>query len=156
MSPRMGVSTESLKGQPPLPVGIYHFRLDGFKPKKSKAGTSTNFNPVLKVINHPSLNDRDIFCNLNTGAGFIQLALVHALGLQMEVEGDTAYMPGKFIEDPGDPDNVEKWRYEGPLLGRTGRLEVWETTYENKKQSKIKQFFCAHAGCTEKHPTELN
>jgi hypothetical protein len=153
--PRMGVSTESLKGLPPLPVGIYHFRLDGFKPQLSKAKTSTNFNPVLKVINHPTLNDRIIFCSLNSGAGFIQLALVHALGLQMEVEGDTAFMPGKFIEDQGDPENVEKWRYEGPMLSRTGRLEIYETSYQGKPKTTIKQFFCAHQGCTEKHPTEL-
>ena len=151
----MGVSTESLKGLPLLPPGIYHFRFDGFKPKLSKGKDSTNFNADLKVINHPSLNDSQIFCSLNSKAGFIQLALVHSLGLQMEVEGDTAYMPGKFLEDTSDPDNVEKWQYDGPMKGRTGRLEVYERSYQNKKQSTIKQFFCAIAGCTEKHPTEL-
>ncbi len=155
---RMGVPKDSLEGMPPMPVGEYTFRVDGFKPKASKDKQSTNLNPTLKVINNANgLNDRIIFFNCNTNAGWIQKDFVHSLGLQMEVEGDTAYLPGAFIPDANDQDNVTKLKYEGPMLGRTGRCSVSvRKDDKNRDQSFIKAFHCAVQGCQEKHSTELS
>lgn len=155
---RMGVPKDSLEGTKPLPIGDYTFRVDGFKPKASKDKNSTNLNPTLKIINNANgLNDERIFFNCNTNAGWIQKDFVHAIGLQMEIEGDTAYLPGSFIPDPNSPDDVTKLRYEGPMLGRTGRCVIaMRKDDKGRDQSFIKMFYCAVAGCTEKHSAELN
>lgn len=153
---KMGVSKEALEGQPPLPAGIYEFRVDAFKPKASKDKNSTNLNPVLKVINNANgLNDKNIFFSLNTNAGFIFPDFVHSLGLEMEMDGDQVNLPGDFVPDGADPQNVEKYAYNGPMVGRTGRLEIVASSYNNKPQGKVKQFFCAIPGCMHKHQTEL-
>jgi hypothetical protein len=155
--PRMGVSKDKLEGRKPLPSGFYEFRCDGFKPKASKDKNSTNFNPQLKVINNAQgLNDEFIFFNLNSNAGWIMKDFVHCLGLQMEVDGDQAFMPGNFKEDPNDSENVEKYKYEGPMVGRTGRVEIGvRKDDKNKDQSYVKQLLCKVPGCVEKHSTDL-
>lgn len=153
---KMGVSKDALEGKPPLPAGVYDFRVDGFKPKFSKDKNSTNLNPVLKVINNPNgLNDSNIFFSLNTNAGFIFPDFVHSLGLQMDQDGEEFNLPGDWIPDPGEPTNQEKYKYQGPMVGRTGRLEIVASSYNGKVQGKVKQFFCAIPGCTHKHQTEL-
>lgn len=157
--PKMGTSTQSLEGGKPLPPGFVEFRVDGFKPKTSKKGDSVNLNPTMKIINNPNvdLNDQRIFFNCNTAAGWIMLAFAHSLGLELEVDGDQANLPGNFVPDPNDTENVEKMKYEGPILGRTGRLEIaLRKTDQNKDQSYVKQFFCKVQGCQEKHPDNLS
>lgn len=153
---RMGVSKDSLEGQRPLPAGFVDFRVDGFKPKRSKDKQSVNFNPQLKVINHPTLNDSRVFFNLNSNAGWIMKDFVHSLGLQMEEDGDQAFMPGSWQEDQADVDNPEKYTYTGPMLGRTGRCEIGvRKDDKNRDQSYVRQFLCAIPGCQEKHSTDL-
>lgn len=156
--PKMGASKQSLEGGKPLPAGIVEFRVDDFKPKTSKKGDSVNLNPTMKVINNPNvdLNDQRIFFNCNTSAGWIMLAFAHSLGLQLEEAGDSANLPGDFVPDQQDPENVEKMKYQGPILGRTGRLEIGvRKDDKNKDQSYVKQFFCKVANCQEKHPDDL-
>jgi hypothetical protein len=155
--PRMGASKDSLEGSKPLPIGFYDFRLDGFNPKPSKDKGSVNFNPTMKVINNANgLNDNRIFLNLNQKAGWIQKDFVHALGFQMEVIGEEAYIPGEWTPDPTAPDDVTKMKYNGPLLGRTGRCEVGlRKDDKGKDQSYVKQLVCKVPGCQEKHSTDL-
>lgn len=153
---RMGVSTESLEGQKAFEPGFYDFRLDGFKPKKAKSGDSTNFNPDMRVINHATRNDDKIFFNLNSAAGWIQKDFVHCLGLQMEIDGDMAFMPGDWQPDPQEPNNVSKYTYSGPMVGRTGRVEIAvRKDQKGKDQSYVKQLLCQVPGCQEKHSTDL-
>ncbi len=155
--PRMGVSKASLEPRPPLPAGQYFFRVDGFKPAPSSKGDTTNFNPIMKVVNNPNgLNDRDIYFNLNSAAGWILKDFVHSLGLAMEIEGDDAFIPGKFLEDPADPANVKKYRYEGPIIGKIGRCEVAiRKSNKGNDQSYVRALFCSIQGCLEKHSTDL-
>jgi hypothetical protein len=155
---KMGVSKQSLEGKPPIPAGMYDFRLDGFKPKVAKKGDSINLNPILKIINNPNgQNDNTIFFNLNNQAGWIFKDFAHAMGFELvpntEGGGD---LPGDFVPDPSDPENVEKYKYQGPMLGRNGRCEVGvRKDDKNKDQSYIKAFFCSVPGCLEKHSTDL-
>jgi len=151
--PRMGVSTESLKGMPTMPQDIYTVRLDGFEPRFSKDRGSVNLNPKLVVINHPTLNDRRVFDNLNSKAGWIQLDFCHAFGLPMLVEGDTSFIPGEFQGPDNDP---ERWSYVGPLTGRLAKAEVAEV--DNQRggtRNAVKRYICAVAGCSTKHSDNL-
>lgn len=156
--PKMGVSKESLEGKPPVGAGIFTVRLDGFKPKTSKKGDSTNLNPILKVINHATLNDRNIFFSCNTNAGWIMEAFSHCFGLPLEERPDGGKdLPGEFVPDPNSPTDVAKMRYNGPLLGLTGQLElVLGKDDKGKDQDKIKQFMCKVPGCTIQHPAEMS
>ena len=155
---KMGVSKESLEGRPPVGAGIFTFRCDGFKPKKSKKGDTVNLNPILKVINHPVHNDRNLFFNCNTAAGWLMIAFVHSLGIPMEQRTDGgADLPGDFAPDPSDPDNVEKFKYQGPLQGQVGQCEVVVTKDDKgRDRDTIKQFMCKVPGCTVEHPKEMS
>lgn len=119
--PKVRVSKESVKPPEALPESIYQYRLGGFKPKFSKDKGSINLNPQMKVINHPTLNGKYIFNNLNTKAGWILKAFVENLGLKMVEVGEDLDMPGEFT---GPEDDPTKWVYRGPLLGRTGKVKV--------------------------------
>ena len=154
--PKIKVSKEGMEGKPPVGSGIFVFRLDGFKPKFSKKGDSVNLNPTLKVINHPEHNGRPLFENLNTGAGWVQKDLCHALGIPMLADpSDGSYtFPGEFTGPDNDP---TQWRYVGPLLGKTGRVDVIEVPKfkGSGTQSSIKSYICAIPGCQEKHTDNL-
>jgi len=148
----MGASVESLQGPSAFPGGIYELRLDGFEPKFSKDKGSVNYNPKFIVVNHPTLNDRRVFDNLNSKAGWVQLDLCHALGFEMEVIGDTAFLPGEF---QGPDNNPTDWHYIGPLVGRTLKVEIAEVDYKGKTNNKIKRFLCVVPGCKAKHSENL-
>jgi hypothetical protein len=148
---RMGVSKDSLEGVKVIAAGFYDFRLDGFAPKKAKKGDTTNFNPRAKIINNANgLNDTPLFISLNSSAGWIQKDFVHSLGLTMDIEGEMAFMPGDWGPDPDNP------KYEGPMVGRTGRLEyAIRKDDKNRDQNYVKSFICAVQGCQDKHSTDL-
>jgi hypothetical protein len=148
------MSKESLKGLPPIPGGIFEFRVDGFKPKFSKGKDSVNLNPIIKIINNndPELNNKPIFENLNTNAGWVMNDFIHALGLEMVDNGDNVDIPGEFTGPDSDP---SKWVYNGPILGRTGTVELVQIEYEGKKQTKPMKYFCQVAGCQVKHSDQL-
>lgn len=162
---KMSVSKESLKGLPPMPEGLYEVRLDGWKPKKSAKGDSINLQPQMKVVNNAAgFNDRAVFENMNTNAGWIQQDFVHAFGLPMDLDGENASIPGDFVPDATDPDNVEKYGYNGPLKGRTGKVYLIQVPAKDKNgnikpgqiQNRIKYYVCAVPGCTEKHSDNLS
>ena len=153
--PRISMSKESLEGPkyPQIPDGLYEVRLDGFEPKISKKGNSTNLNPVLKIVNHPTLNDQRIFDNLNTQADWIIMAFCHAFGQPLVDKGNGEVdMPGEFI---GPDDNVTQWVYAGPLTGSVAKVILKQVSYNGKMSSKVNQWLCNVSGCQEKHPNDL-
>lgn len=152
---RMGAPKDSMEGRKLLPKGRYTVQCDGFAQKLSKKGDSINYNPKLRVINHPTLSGEKVFTSLNQGAGFILVDFCHMLGHQMEQVGDDFVFPGGFIPDASDPNDVSKMRYQGPLQGAVGELLLDVNKYENKDQNFVKQYFCKVPGCTQKHATEL-
>lgn len=157
MPPKLTTPKDSVKPPEPIPAGIYEFRVDGFSPKASKDKNSVNFRPQMKIINHPALNGKPLYDNLNQKAGWIIEGFIHSLSLQMVTDDGDLAMPGTWIWNPSDPENVEKLTYQGPILGRTGRLEYVERIGDNgKKYMAVKQYFCNVSGCQTKHPTELN
>lgn len=153
----LGAPKDSLEAKPLLPEGRYTVRCDGFKPKasKNKDNPSVNLNPVLKIINHPTLNGETVYTSLNQNAGFILKDFSHMLGLDIASQGDTVSIPGGFVPNPQSPNDYSQYRYQGPCLGQTGDLLVAHKTYEGKPQYYIKAYFCRKPGCTEKHSTEL-
>jgi hypothetical protein len=152
---RLGAPKDSMEGRKLLPNGRYTVQLDGFAQKMSKKGDSINYNPKLRIINHPKLAGEKVYTSLNQGAGFILLDFCHMLGHQMEQVGDDFVFPGGFIPNPADPNDVSKMTYQGPLQGSVGDVLVDTNQYEGKPQNYIKQYFCKIPGCTQKHATEL-
>ena len=148
--PKIHAPKESIEGKPQLGGGIFEFRLDGFKPKKSKDGKSTNLNPQMRVINHPTNNDAPIFENMNSQAGWVQQDFCHALGVEMEPDGG---FPGEFNGPESDP---SQWTYMGPLVGRTGRVELVQVpNLKGGMRTTPKKYFCAVPGCTARHTESL-
>lgn len=155
------VPKESLKGLPPLPPGIYEVRLDGFKPKLSKQkpgkDQSVNLNPQLKVINHPTLNDRMVSESLNVIMARNQRDFCHAFGFLMDHEDDNdpqeASLPGEF---QGDPNNLETMHYVGPLVGQIAKIELASVPGDNgRTYTNIKRYFCRVPNCTVSHPDSI-
>lgn len=160
--PKITVPQEKLEGFPELPPGRYTVRLDGFKPKKAKSGTSENLNAQLTVINHPTANDQKVFHGCNTTFPPALYDLAHALGIKFEGEGTNPNpeFPGEFqcrVHGPNcDSSDPENWQYVGPLLGQVGDLEVVESDNgSGKKQNKLGRFYCRVPGCTAKHAASL-
>jgi hypothetical protein len=141
-----------------IPAGIYTVRLFGFKPKFSKNKDSVNFNPMMKIINHPEHDGVTLFDSLNTRAGFIQNDFSHMLGMECEDLGNGQFcIPGNWDGDVTKfkEDDPSTWKYDGPLLGRDGQVEVGVDTYEGKESNKIRRYICAVEGCTMKHSEDL-
>lgn len=157
---RMGAPKDSMEGKKVLPAGRYTVILDGFKPKlsKNKDNPSVNFYPQMRIVNHPQFSGEKITTPMNQGAGFILEAFVHMLGGQMEIVEDSAVIPGHFLPDPNAPKDYSKMRYQGPLTGQQGELELGIGPNQNgtRQQNFIKQYFCRVPGCQKEHPTELS
>jgi hypothetical protein len=165
--PKFTVPKESLEGLKNPPLGIYEFRLDGFKPKwaNEKPGKprTANLRPQLVIINHPTLNDSPIFTQGNTGFGVELFDMCHALGLPYDDEGsDNPKLPGQFIgpkdgtpEEGGPTDDPSQWTYNSPLIGRIGKVELGEREYQGKTSSAVKKYICAVPNCTMPHRDSL-
>jgi hypothetical protein len=151
--PRLTASAEAIKGLPTLPEGMYTVRLDGFEPKLSSKKTSTNLQPIMKVINHPEHNDRRIWDNLNTLGMWTWPDFCHGFGVPMvEVNGDFEF-PGDFDGPESEPD---KWQYRGPLLGQ--QAQVYVVQVDDTKggvRNAIKYYVCKVQGCSTKHSANL-
>ena len=150
---KISFSKEQLEGNV-YPEGLYEIRLEKFEPEFSKKRDSVNLNPVLKIVNHQSLNNKRVFDNLNSGASWIIEAFVHSMGLELIPNGTGgADIPGEFI---GPDDDPEKWEYQGPLTGCVAKVILKTTTYNGKDSSKVDQWLCQRgAGCKTKHPSGL-
>lgn len=160
--PRIQTPKDKLASQEQLPPGIYDFTVKEFKPATSKKGGSVNLNPYLRITNHPTLNDRAVFENLNSQAWWVQEDFCHALGVPMEDDGSGGMiLPGKFIcKQHGEADckcdPKDNWMYQGPLVGRVGKLEI--AMGDNGKGgmvAKVKRYICAVPGCQERHRESL-
>ena len=149
---RVTASKESLEGAAPLPDGLYEVRLEGFKPKMSKAGTSVNLNPEIKVVNNAQYNGRPVFDNLNTGAGWILESFSHCFGQELlKLPDGSAEMPGFN----GPDDAPDQWTYQGPLTGSVGKVFLKNVEYNGKTNAKIDQYVCNVPGCNTKHARGL-
>lgn len=156
---RLGAPKDSMDGKRKvIPSGRYSVILDGFKPKvsKNKDNPSINFFPQMRVINHATQNGEKISTPLNQGAGFILEAFCHMLGQKMEAVEDQMVIPGHFLPDPAAPADYSKMKYQGPLSGQMGDLELGEGTYMGKPQNFVKTYYCRVPGCTVEHPLELS
>lgn len=150
---KIGFSKESLEGNL-IPDGLYELRLEGFEPRYSKDRNSVNLNPVLKVVNHATLNNKRVFDNLNSGASWIIEAFCHTFGLALTPNAQGgADIPGEFM---GPDDDPEKWQYVGPLTGSVGKALLKKTTYNGKENTKVDQWLCSLGStCSTKHPSGL-
>jgi hypothetical protein len=122
--PKLKASQEDIKGEPPVPPGIYTVMLKGFKPKFSKKRDSVNLNPQIEVVNHADFNNRKLFDSLNTKAKWTWPPFFACFGVAVtpDANGDVEF-PGDFNGPDNDP---EKWSYVGPLQGQVGQVEVEE------------------------------
>jgi hypothetical protein len=151
------VPKDSLEGKPQIRPGMYQFRLDGFKPdlSKEKPGKdrSINLNPQMKIINNIEFDGAPIYHNLNIQAGWILKDFCHALGVPMGGP-DHDEIPGEF--QPGPPSPPKDWKYVGPLMGKTGRVEIVSVpSNKGGTFSAVKKFLCNVPGCQETHTESL-
>lgn len=130
------------------PGGIYDVHFAGFKPAKSKNNPdNVNLNPILKIVNSKDFTGIPVFLSLPQSEGWMIQDFVHCFGQEMDKDGN---MPGDW-EFPVQ-NNPATWRYKGPLLGKTGKIELIETEYNGKPQLKVKQLICGVTDCKVKNP----
>lgn len=154
MAFEMKVSNDKLEGMDVVPTGEYEVRLVAFNPKTAKSGTSVNLNPKMEIVNHPEFAGRNVFDTLNSGGAFTWPDFVHCFGLPMETDGTSSWIPGDWNGDPAtyNADDASTWKYKGPLLNRTGKVEIVVDNYNNKDNNKINRYFCAVPDCASKFP----
>lgn len=156
---KMGVSQKEIEDASNYvsKPGTFTVSFQGFKPKKAKSGDSTNLNPNVVVIGDPIQNGKQSNYSLNFQAStwFMVKSFVHSFGLEVEKDAQgNESIPGDWTQP--NTDDPSTWTYTGPLMGKTAKWEFAEVEYQGKKSVKPKQFLCAVAGCTEKHPDNLN
>lgn len=150
----MGIDPEQLKAPAPQPAGWYKLKFVGFKPTKGKKDpNSVNYNGLFEVLN-PAVPQADgraprLFVTLSTKMPRHINDVVHGLGFSLEPDGE---LPGSWIVDPSDPENVEKFQYKGPLLGKVMEAELAETEYQGNKRNELRQVRCSVPACPTKHP----
>ena len=150
--PKLGPDLSSLERKYNAP-DWYMLRLKAFRVKKNKAGDSYNLNPQFEILGGLPGYDTALFDTMSLKFPQSTLDIVHGLGFSLEADGS---IPGEFKADPSDPDNCEKWRYEGPLLGKEMRGELMLNTYgTNPVGLKLRQVQCKVTGCVKKHSTNL-
>lgn len=151
--PKMGVDPEAIKAQVPQPDGWYKLKFLGFKPKKgAKDPNSVNYNGQFEILN-PSLPGPNastkVYPTMSTKMPKHINDIVHGLGMSLEADGE---LPGQWVPDTADPENVEKMQYRGPLLGKTMEAELAVTEYNGNKRNEIRQVRCSVPSCATKHP----
>lgn len=149
--PNLKIPKESLEGPKKLPIGIVDVRLDGFSPDWSQKKDSYNLMPNMRIINNPDYHDRKVNDWLNSRAGWVMRDFCHCFGIQLAGPDDDPEFPGEFT--PSGEADPKKWNYQGPLLGRTGKLELAEA--DGGKYVNIKRYLCQVPGCTVKHSENL-
>ena len=160
MAFKMPISKEAIEGKEVVPAGIYDVRLVGFTPKFSKPNAqfpdrvpSLNLNAKMEIVNHPEHAGRFVFEGLNQNAGWVQNDFVHGFGIPMETDGKDYWIPGTWDSLPNfDPADAATYKYEGPLLGRTAKIELAVDSFNNKPNNKVSRYFCAVDACDTKFP----
>lgn len=157
MAFQMDFEKKALKGLEPVPAGIYEVRLIGFEPTISKKGDSANLNPIFSVVNHPEFEGRTlkyVFVGNTKIPSFLQ-DMCHCFGLEMEeYDSDRPKIPGIWDTDKAKfkADDFKTYVYSGPLLNKVGKVEVIESSWQNKPNNKIRKFFCNVPQCAERFP----
>lgn len=155
---KMGVSKQEIEDASNYvnKSGTYNIIFQGFFPKKSKDGNSVNLNPKLVVVGDAAFNGKLIPYPLNfqPSTWFMVKNFLHMFGIKEDVNPQGGEeIPGDWVQpNVADPTT---WKYNGPLAGRTGKIEVVEGTYNGKPNINVKQMLCALPGCTEKHQDNL-
>lgn len=155
MSPRMGVDPEATKAPKPVAGNQwYRLKLKEIKASYGNKGqdkSTVNLKPTFEVTESAKSDDNGtkVFFVLAQKFPRAWVDFIHAFGLELTPTGD---IPGDWIPDPKDPENVEKMQYKGVLLGRTVDAELIVDSYEGNENNKIKQFRCKIENCAQKHP----
>jgi hypothetical protein len=152
MSPvKMGVDPEKIKQAKVQPNGWYKLKFVGFRPKRSqKDKDSINFNGQFEVLNSAGPDfQKNVYAIMSDKMQKHINDIVHGLGFPLEADGS---IPGTWIFDPKEPENVEKAQYKGPLMGRTMEAELGTTTYQGNDRNEIRQVRCVVTDCASKYP----
>jgi hypothetical protein len=150
MPVQMNVDPEKVKAPKPVAAAWYDLRLTGFKPKLAGKKDSVNFNAQLEVVSQkPEENGHKVYALLNTKMARQHADFAHGFGFPLNPDGS---LPGDWIKDDKDPDNVEKYQYKGPLLGKIMHVELAVTSYQGNERNEIKQIKCKLPDCAVKFP----
>ena|SRR5215472_14259769 len=165
MAFKMGYNKEDVSGKPPAPPGWYTLQFKQFKPKiagVNKDGVMLNAECI--IIGNGDQEGKRVFIGLSNKAGWVIYAFVHACGLPMTViedgnqgtEAEETALPGTWEHVDQFPDDPSKWgKYVGPLTNKTFEAELAITSYQGRDKNEVRQFRCALADCSDKHPTNL-
>lgn len=154
MPVKMGVDPEAVKATVPQPAGWYKLKLIGFKPKRgTKDPNGINYNGQFEIVN-PAIAKASQGADRCYATMSIKMPkhindIVHGLGFTLEADGE---LPGQWVPDPAKPDDVEKFQYKGPLLGKMMEAELAITTFNNNERNEIRQVRCAVQACATKFP----
>jgi hypothetical protein len=155
MAFQMRYNKEELKGQQPVPAGLYTVVFVGFKPKMSKSGDTVNLNPIVKITGHPDYSNRNVFTSLNSSIPQFIQDFCHSFGLEMEDQmGEEPTLPGVFDADKGifKEDDLSTWRYAGPLTAQTAQWELGLRDYQGTMQQSVRKFICKVPDCVHRFP----
>lgn len=148
--PRMGVDPEQVKAPKPVPAGWYELKLTGFKPKLSSKKDSINYNAQLEIVNSTTENNgKRVYMGLNTKFARTHADFCHGFGFPLNPNGS---IPGDWIPDDKDAQNVEKFQYKGPLLGKVMKAELQVTSYQGNERNEVNQIMCKIDQCATKFP----
>jgi len=131
---KMNFNKEDISGKPPVPPGWYTIQLKGFKPKVAGENKdSLTLNPEMAIVGNQEFENRRVFNNLSSKAGWIMLDFHHGFGVPMEVvqdgnegtEAEQYTMAGTFEKINEFPDDPSQWgKYIGPLTNKTASVEL--------------------------------
>lgn len=154
MPVKMGVDPEAVKATVPQPAGWYKLKLIGFKPKRGATDPNgINYNGTFEIVN-PAIAKANqgadrLFATMSIKMPKHINDIVHGLGFTLEADGE---LPGQWVPDPAKPDDVEKFQYKGPLLGKMMEAELAITTFNNNERNEIRQVRCTVPDCAKKFP----
>jgi hypothetical protein len=149
-TPRMGVDPEQVKAPKPAPTGWYELKLTGFKPKLDKSKQGVNYNAQLEIVNNTTENNgKKVYMGLSTKFARAHADFTHGFGFPLNPNGS---IPGDWVPDSADPNNVEKFQYKGPLIGKVMKAELGITTYQGNERNEVNQIMCKVDGCATKFP----
>lgn len=159
----MGVNPEQTKAEKPVPAGWYEFRLKAFTSKVSSSKKGINYVAIGEIVNNTAENNgKPVFIQINNG--FTQARVtndfVHSLGFTLEPDGSfkgdwTFKDPNAEKDADGNFKDIMAYdgaQYSGPMLGKTGRVELSVGSYQGVERNEVKQLQCKVADCASKFP----
>lgn len=151
--PKMGVDPNEVKAPVPVPGNQwYKLKVKEIKAQKGKKDANTvNLNVKTEVVEsgNSEYNGKVIFILLAQKFARAWPDFAHGCGFPLQPDGQ---LPGDWIFDTAEPDNVEKAQYKGPLLGRILEAEVIVDNYNGNENNKVKQIRCKLPDCATKFP----